>query len=167
MPQNPKHFVLERRHKVSDLYLKGWYQSQIAAELGFTQQQISKDLKAIHEQWIKENVHNIDILKQRELSKIDNMEREYWLAWEKSKEDYQQKIIKAKGTGAKDPEGKQKVNAVENTTKNMIVYGDPRFLQGIQWCIERRCLIMGIDAPKKQDITIMKVGKDLADENYI
>lgn len=160
MPMNPKHVILERRNKVSQLYLKGWYQSQIAAELGYTQQQISKDLKRIHEDWLKENTHNIDILKQRELSKIDNLEREYWESWEKSKENYQQKIIKAKGD-------KEKASAVERTTKDVIVYGDPRFLQGIQWCVERRCMIMGIDAPKVSKVSINKLGKDLADEEYV
>ena len=31
--------------------------------------------------------------------------------------------------------------------------GDPRFLAGVQWCIERRCKIIGIDAPTKSELT--------------
>jgi hypothetical protein len=29
-------------------------------------------------------------------------------------------------------------------------------LQGVGWCIERRCKLIGIDAPQKQEVT----GKD-------
>jgi hypothetical protein len=27
--------------------------------------------------------------------------------------------------------------------------GDPRFLAGVQWCINKRCEILGLDAPAK------------------
>lgn len=41
--------------------------------------------------------------------------------------------------------------------------GDPRFLQGVQWCIDRRCKLLGLDAPTKQEIT----GKDGAPLKFI
>ena len=31
--------------------------------------------------------------------------------------------------------------------------GEPRFLQGVHGCIERRCKILGLDAPRKQEVT--------------
>ena len=31
--------------------------------------------------------------------------------------------------------------------------GDSRFLQGIQWCINKRSELLGLDAPEKHDIT--------------
>jgi hypothetical protein len=34
--------------------------------------------------------------------------------------------------------------------------GDPRFLAGIQWCIEQRCKILGLLAAVKNELT----GKD-------
>lgn len=42
------------------------------------------------------------------------------------------------------------------TSKAERASGDPRFLQGIQWCITKRCEILGFDAPTKLEHT----GKD-------
>ena len=97
---------------------------------------------------------DINEAKARELAKIDNLETEYWTAWEKSKEDYKQKSTKAKGTG-------EVAITLEKTTKEVIVYGDPRFLAGIQWCISKRCDIIGIDAPKQ---TTMKIVDEFANK---
>lgn len=152
MPFSRKHEIQARRREVSLLYLQGKSQLEIAGKLNITQQQVSHDLKKLREVWQHEMASNIDEAKARELAKIDNLEREYWTAWEKSKKDYEQKIVKASGSA-------KKANKVERTEKEMIVMGDPRFLQGVQWCIERRCKIIGIDAPERKELT----GKDGTD----
>lgn len=35
----------------------------------------------------------------------------------------------------------------------MVNMGDPRYLAGVQWCIEIRCKLLGIEAPKRVDVT--------------
>jgi len=42
------------------------------------------------------------------------------------------------------------------TSKAERAAGDPRFLNGVQWCITKRCEILGFDAPTKLEHT----GKD-------
>src|SRR5689334_13916725 len=74
----------KRRALVADLYLKGWTQWDIARKVGVNQGQISRDLKALHEQWKESGVRDLDELKRRELVKIDKLERTYWEAWDKS-----------------------------------------------------------------------------------
>ena len=142
MPQNKKQIIEERRQKIAALYLKGAPQFQIAKEVEVTQAQVSKDLKVLTARWRESSLIDINEAKMKELAKIDQLEQEYWTAWEKSKEDYQQTMKKAKGTT-------EKVNYQEKVVKEMIVYGDPRFLQGIQWCIDKRCKIFGVEAPKQ------------------
>ena len=148
MPINKKHIVIERRHRIAELYLKGWPQYKIAEQVGVTQQQVSNDIRAMSKQWQQSSMVDMNEAKAKELAKIDNLEQEYWTAWEKSKEDFQQKITKAKGTN-------ESVKALEKTTKEVVVYGDPRFLAGIQWCIGKRCDIIGIDAPKQSTMKIV------------
>ncbi len=142
MPKNNKHIISERRRTVASLYLRGASQLHIAQEVGVNQSQISRDLKFLNEKWRESSLIDINEAKMKELAKIGQLEQEYWTAWEKSKEDYQQTMKKAKGT-------KDKVNYQEKVVKEMIVYGDPRFLQGIQWCIDKRCKIFGVEAPKQ------------------
>ena len=88
MPQSTKEARAKRYSIVADLYLKGWYQSDIAAKVGVTQQQISNDLKVIYRLWKQSAIQDFNTLKERELIKIDNMERTYWEAWQKSIQKY-------------------------------------------------------------------------------
>jgi hypothetical protein len=102
------------------LYVKGTSQSEIAAKLHVTQQQISYDLKELRKRWAASTLR----VRDEELAKIDAIEAEYWAAWEKSKD----------------------LLIVETKTKAKgVLPGDPRFLQGALSCVERRCKILGFD----------------------
>lgn len=130
------------RATITELYLQGRTQVSIAELLGVTQQQVSLDLKVIRCAWVKEAVRNFDELKARELSKIDNLELEYWSAWKRSQEDAEVETEKAIGN-------KEEPTRVEKSRRKEGRAGDPRFLQGVQWCIEQRCKILGLNAPAK------------------
>lgn len=116
--------VAQRRKAVTDLYLKGHSQMDIADRFSVTQQTISKDLRFIREQWLSDAVLNMDELKTVELAKLDHLERQYWSAWEKS------------------------VSKIENQ------YGDPRFLNGVHKCIESRVRILGLEAPRQLNVRL-------------
>lgn len=118
----------------ADWYLKGKLQQEIAEHLAsirdytLTQQQISADLKAIRKRWQASAIRDFDELKAQELAKVDHLELTYWDSWERSK--------------VSSPKDVHKV--IQDFT-----IGDPRFLTGVQWCINKRCEILGIDAPAK------------------
>jgi len=129
------------RQLISDLYHDGRIQADIAKETGLSQATVSRDIKALQRDWLKSALIDFDKAKARELSKIDNLERIYRKAWERSCEDAEtttQKMVGDPKTGRKE---------MSKTAKGQV--GDPRFLQGIQWCIDRRCKILGVDAPTK------------------
>jgi len=128
----------DRRRQVAELYLQGHYQAEIAERFGVTQQTISHDLKRIHEAWMASAVGRYDEMMARELARIDHLERAYWLAWEDSKGTIQ------KTRTEKGPSGDRAMVAREESS------GDPRFLAGVQWCIERRIKLLGLDAPVRQ-----------------
>jgi hypothetical protein len=136
------------RAKIAELYIQGKYQSEIARILEVTQQQISYDLQAIQAEWLKNTTLAIDEYKARELAKIDHTERCYWEAWERSIEEFRSRTIKAKGIKA-DQKVQAKPEQAEQTIYTENRCGDPRFLDGVLKCIERRCRLLGLDAPAK------------------
>jgi hypothetical protein len=134
------------RRNISRLYLQGLCQADIAKELRLSQPTVSREIKLLIDEWRQERVYDINEAKARELAKVDNLELEYWEAWKRSQENAETEIKKSTKI-AKDVARQE----IQNKTEGQV--GDPRFLAGVQWCIERRCLILGVDAPKKTDIT--------------
>lgn len=142
----PKRTPLKREADLvvtADLYQRGVPMTEIARQLHVTWQQIQYDLADIRRRWLEKMVEKFDAKKAEELAKIDRLEREYWQAWDKSLVEFTSTTIKA-------GEGKEKKKEVSKTTEQR--YGDPRFLYGIQWCISKRCEILGLNAPTKLKI---------------
>ena len=90
-------------------------------------------------------MRDFDEARAQELAKVDLLELEYWQAWQRSCQDAETETLRQRQT----TDGK--VNDFSKVTKGQA--GDKRFLDGVQWCIERRCKILGIDAPSKTDLT--------------
>jgi hypothetical protein len=131
--------VLARRQQVGAMYLAGKYQADIARLVGVTQQQISHDLAALRKLWLASSVRDFNTAKAEELAKVDRVEHEYWVGWERSLQDHVQNLAEIK-TG--DKPGRKRSRRREGQA------GDPRFLDGVLKCVERRCTILGLDAPK-------------------
>ena len=136
---------------IARLYIQHYTQEQIADWLGrnrpyrITRQQISLDLKGIFEEWRKESVRTLDERKAEELKRLDRIEAEAWLAWEKSKDEItrvmQEKKGGVNGTIERATVTKEKSN------------GDPRFMVVIDRCVERRAKLLGLDQPIRQEIS--------------
>ena len=102
---------------------------------------------------------DIDKAKAKELAKVDKLERTYWEAWERSLEALERRSTRMSGTITKEvdaPDGSKRF-VQETPTQQAFTtverLGDSRYLQGVQWCIERRCKILGIDAPEKHNLS--------------
>lgn len=144
----PKRTKFEREKDllaISDLYLQGITQAEIGQRLDVSQQQISYDLRVLRKRWQQSSIVNINEAKAKELARVDHLEREYWEAWERSVGEHRTKTVKARGTEIKG-------NLAEQTLKTEDINGDPRYLSGIQWCINKRCELLGLDAPSKHEI---------------
>jgi hypothetical protein len=132
-------FQREQRYvEIARRYLKGETQTEIGATLGLDQSQISLDLKVIQGRWRTQTAHDLDAAKARELARIDELERTYWVEWAESKEEKQIR-------GTKTVHG-ESVRTEEQMRKEQRD-GNPSYLLGIQWCVEQRCKILGLYAP--------------------
>jgi len=69
---------------VATSYLHGRTQSDLAQNLGLSQQQIAYDLKVVRRRWLESSIRNFDEARAQELAKIDHIEAEFWSAWERS-----------------------------------------------------------------------------------
>ena len=128
------------------MYLQGWLQVDIADELGLDQSTISRDLQHLHKEWQQSALIDFDEAKAQELAKVDRLEREYWVAWKHSQKDTE--TMRQEGTKKGDSIEPEKLIKI---AKGQV--GDPRFLNGVQWCINKRCEILGLDAMAQSQIT--------------
>lgn len=145
------HFQIQRdRQDIADWYCQGLTQAAIAERINtdpereytLTQQMISYDLKAIQKAWLESSLRDFDEMRAEQLGKIDRLEREYWRGWERSCEDAE--TVRKEGPAS----GVEKITKTEKGQA-----GDPRFLAGVERCIERRCKLLGLDAPEKRELT--------------
>src|SRR5262245_11776437 len=136
------------RVEVARLYLGGWTPAEIGQQLGLSRQQIGYDLEAVRQEWLRSSLVDFNAKKTEELAKIDRLEREYWAAWEASKKERQTSITE-QTTDAEGERLKAGIRKVEQT-------GDPRYLAGVERCIEQRAKILGLHAPTETRLT----GKD-------
>jgi hypothetical protein len=143
----------EREHDmllISELFTKGKSFREIAFEVNqqhgrnITHVTVFNDVKHILEVWKKDREKLIDYHKTIELEKINRLEKTYWEAWEKSIQSVKKSEVKKHGSP-------QSVDKVEKRDFEETGQGDPRYLDGVQWCIEQRCKILGINAPTKHD----------------
>ena len=156
MPKNAvavsAHKREERRKRVASMYVKGVQQWEIAFELGVTQGTISKDLKVIRTRWAESGIRDYDKSVERELRKIDELEREYWDAWDASKLPRQTETQRAVRRGDGEEQGQALI--AEKTLRTESLYGgDAKFLAGVERCIAQRCKILGLEAPKRAELT--------------
>lgn len=137
--------------RIADLYLQGQTQSSIASKLGITQQQVSYDLTEIRSRWRTDTTINLDEAKQKELARIDTLERTYWDAWEHTLiERTKTRTEQSSVTGDVDKKDKAKAKgSAKAVIEKETLLGNPAYLAGVMSCIERRCKLLGLDAPTK------------------
>lgn len=144
----PKRTVFQRERdllQISEMYFRGDIQAVIAEEIGQSQQTISNDIAELQKRWREQSLRNLTDLKAEQLAKIDLLERTYWDAWERSMLNAEMQIQKQKGRIIDDK--KREIVPVEATKKVEGQVGNPAFLRGVLSCIEKRCELLGLDAP--------------------
>lgn len=129
--------IAQRRQQVAKLYLQGKGQTEIAHELNLTQATISRDLEHVQTAWRESSIRDFDAQRDLEIAKLNEVEKEAWLAWERSQQPAQTAVV----SGA----------AGSQTAKRTLRHqcGNPRFLELALRCNEERRKLLGLDAPLK------------------
>jgi len=141
----PKKGKLQRvadQQGIVRLYLKQKSHREIAQTLNVSVQYVGRQLKQIKDAWLESTLVDFNRRQNQELARIDALEAEYWTAWEGSKADESREALEYVD---EDSIMRLSRKRLETIKKN----GTSSFLQGIQWCIEQRCKILGLHAPKE------------------
>lgn len=132
--------VQARRERVAAMYLQGLTQYEIAEREKINQGNVSRDLQAVRKAWQSSAIRDYDEDVNRELDRIDLLERTYWDAWQRSLSERTRSRTKRR-TGAQPSDEA----SVEREQRD----GNPAYLAGVLSCIEKRCKILGLDAPER------------------
>jgi predicted transcriptional regulator len=141
VPHGHAHARFTKAHlkrEIANCYLQGWLQSRIAAHLEVTQPTVSRYLRQIHDDWLCAAQIDFDAAKAEQLARLDHLERTYWDAWERSKEQRESSI---------QEQIQGETSRLRAQIRKDQDVGDARFLQGVERCIDQRCKILGLYAP--------------------
>lgn len=172
-----KRLEQERERDLADIagwYLRGWSRQSMLDEIARTRPYvlslttIKRDLRELEKRWFESQMIDFNEAKSRELQRLDALIEEYWVAWENSKNDAEEIMrenISDKQTSTGGEVQTTKDGTVIESTPSSSTFernkvnvrtkgrdGNPRFLEGIERCIVRRCEILGLNAATKIEI---------------
>jgi hypothetical protein len=135
-----KMFVAQRRAKVSELYLSGWTQKRIAAEIKVSEFTVSEDIHALIAHWSRTAGINISAQIATELERINNLEAAAWESFRKSQQPRRVASVRKAVTpvGSEGGTLKSVESSVASATEIHQPAGDPRFMAIIKGCIAER-----------------------------
>lgn len=132
------------------MYLKGYSYDEIAVELGVSKSTVSRTLAPFLAEWDRQTRADVQEIKAREVARLDHLLLEYWEAWERSKKPQKSSTVRTGGAADDDSARRDTLATVRSTERN----GDPRFLTGVQWVIDRRIKLYGLDEPAGLELTL-------------
>jgi hypothetical protein len=139
----PKRTDFERdrdRTEIARLYLTRIPHAKIAEMVHLSPGQVNTDLSYIRKEWQKARIRDFDADLNRELARVEALELEYWEAWRASKRPRKHETTQQR---------QAETVALVVTIRTDESEGNPQFLAGVQWCIDRRIKLLGLDAPIK------------------
>jgi hypothetical protein len=139
---------LERERDLREtaaLYLRGLTQHEIAQRLNVSRQQIGYDLKVLQRRWQESALADFNSKKAAELAKMDELERTYWEAWERSCQAREVTTQEKTQTGEGSTDEPRRKVGVRKEPRD----GNPEFLRGVERCLDMRCKIIGAYAALK------------------
>lgn len=161
---------------IATLFCKQKTQTEIAAWIAanrsdgysLSQQAISRDIQEIKRRWELTMFTQMDVKRARELAKLEVIEREAWMAWERSQGEEISKSVTSREKDLGEDDEKQIMVSDGTITKTMTSrkqVGDARFLQLMLECIHKRAELLGLDAPKKIEGRIEQVTMGLPNDH--
>lgn len=146
---------------ISQLYKRGYSYREIQQEVKtrlnlehYSLQTVHKDIQTMLQEWRETRIENVEHSVQLELERIDEVTKEAWNAWEKSKNDYERKKAKQQRVPVIEGEGGEgsEIVKMEQQREEVICYGDPRYLEVIHKNSVERRKLLGLYAPEKKDV---------------
>ena len=160
-----RHMQEARLPIVAELYKRGYSYPSIRREVmarldlpTYSLQTVSRDVHRLLNEWRKNRITDMDQALQLELERIDDIIREAWGAWDKSKTDYEKRKVKQfksqsqeMSMSTENPNGG--IIKAEQQKEEVICYGDPRYLDVVNRNLAERRKRLGLYSPEKKEVT--------------
>jgi hypothetical protein len=148
--------------RTEELHLRGYTAPEIASEMGVSAEQIRQDLRKITQQYASSTLRNYDADLNRQLRKIDLLERSAWRFLAGSEKD-REITVRRQRTRESD-EGSTTVR--EASTRNEQRDPDSRYMTVIQWCIAERNRLLNLypstDVKPQTHVSVTEIVYELA-----
>lgn len=155
---------LGRLEIVAELYKRGYSMRKIQAEVmarlnleTYSLQTVHRDVKSLLAEWRESRIDDMEIAMQLELERIDDIVRECWEQWEKSKQDYTKTTSKRKGRPTREQRDNNDVIKTyerEETEAEVVCLGDVSYLTEIRHQLIERRKLLGLYAPEEKSFKI-------------
>lgn len=135
------------RNRITELYLQGWTQQQIADELGISRQTVNADVKVLLSQWKKRRDH----IQDEFASKYDYIYRESIVAWKRSLDDAEVLVAETvtDSEGKNEKGSKSKTSREKSSLRKEGQSGNPALLAQAQAALKAIREMFGVDAAQK------------------
>lgn len=140
MPRLTPKLRRERHARLVELYLQGHSLDAIAEQVQLSLARVDRALRSEFARWQSERNAPAETVLTTELRRLLHLEATAWLAWQDSRKP-QRKSLRSKRDG-KSPQ-------TSATVSESSSYGDPQLLRIVSYCIDRRCKLLGLDAPTR------------------
>lgn len=131
---------------VARLMVRNMSPEEISDQLGLTVGQVEYTIRKIKDEWRRTRTDIYQSMVDQQLATLDAVQREAWVAWEKSRRD---KVVRKRRRGTT---GEDEVSLMETTREEQA--GNPAYLKLISECVDKKLHIVGGYAPKQVDMTI-------------
>lgn len=134
----------QKLEAITKLALRGYPVRQIAYHptVNMKESTVAAMIRSVKAEWLEMAREDVVKLRAKEIAKIDHIEQEAWEAWERSKESKRRDQVNAEVNVGKDGKVKRTPRASRTVQEDRV--GDPRYLDIVFRCIEKRVRILGI-----------------------
>lgn len=160
VPENPvadPFAFLKTKRRATEMYLMGYNQEEIAAELGVHQTMVSRYLTEVKKEWKQDSLRDMDEKMQQEIATIEHSKK---LAVEAYIRSCGIELTETEQTRIRDTEDGSLTETLTKIVKTQKV-GDPRFLAEIRSCIELKAKLTGmLKEEKKTTVNVIQINWD-------
>lgn len=166
MPKHINNLKTIRRTLIAQLLKRGYTCREMAEEIKARLDlktccpaTVAADIKFLLEEWRQTSLLSTAEYVQLELQRIDDIIKEAWEAWDKSKTTYERKKATQHGVptnpngGGNSDDNSITMTGIAQSSELVSPSGDPRYLDIIHKATIERRKLLGLYAPEKKDVT--------------
>lgn len=171
MPKHINNLKTVRRTLIAQLLKRGYTCREMAEEIKArldlqtcSPSTVASDIKFLLAEWRQTSLMSTDEYVQLELQRIDDIIKEAWDAWDKSKQTFEKKRATQHGVptnpngGTGSDDNSITMTGIAQSSELISPSGDPRYLDIIHKATIERRKLLGLYSPEKKNVDVTSGG---------